>query len=360
MKILHIVEDFSLKSGGLRTVVKSLSSNLNKLGYQSFILSSDCEIEDNIFLVKAKNKWLYSKEWGIKLKEILHQYGINIIHIHGVWLYPQYLGSKYAIRNKIPMVVSAHGMYQPWLWKKNTLVKTLYFNFLVKKWFSKASCIHSITDEETENLRKLFKSNQFIEIPNLISFDDEEQFLDIRKESILYLGRLNETKGIDILIKAFSKIENKSIKLQIAGGINSYKNTLEKLAESFEINERVEYLGEVKGTSKVNLIKKAWIMASPTHSDVIGMVNLEAASLKTPMITTHATGLKQEWNINGGKLINPNEKELVIALNEALSWSLNERLAKGAQLFSYAKQHYSWSERLKDWDSLYKKLKKNE
>jgi hypothetical protein len=63
MKILHIVEDFSVKSGGLRTVILNLDFYLKKLGHKSYILASDKEYSDDIFVVKAANKWLYSREW---------------------------------------------------------------------------------------------------------------------------------------------------------------------------------------------------------------------------------------------------------------------------------------------------------
>ena len=60
MKILHIVEDFSIKSGGLRTVIKNLDFHLKKLGHDSFILAYDKEKNDDVFVLNATNKWLYS------------------------------------------------------------------------------------------------------------------------------------------------------------------------------------------------------------------------------------------------------------------------------------------------------------
>ena len=360
MKILHIVEDFSLNSGGLRTVIKNLDFHIKSLGYKSYILASKKEIEDDIFLVKSNNKWLYSKNWILSIDSIVNKYGIEIIHIHGVWLYPQLIGAKYAIRNKIPLVLSAHGMYQPWLWKKGTLKKKIYFYFLSKKWFSKASVIHAITPDETQNLKLHFQKNIFIEIPNLISMNTEKEQVLNTKKYVLYLGRLNKTKGIDLLIKAFSQIENQTVKLKIAGGFNHYKEELESLVKSLNLTKQVEFLGLVKNEIKNDLIRNSWVMVSPSHSDVIGMVNLEAASFKTPVITTFKVGLKKEWNTNGGKLINPNIEELKNALIEVFSWTVEERNTNGKHLYDFVKQHYSWNLRLKDWRNLYEIAVKNE
>jgi glycosyltransferase involved in cell wall biosynthesis len=360
MKILHIVEDFSVKSGGLRTVIKNLDFYLKKLGHNSFILASNKEKNDDIFVVKSTNKWLYSTEWKTKISKIIDEHKIELIHIHGAWLYPQYIGAKMASQKKIPMVLSLHGMFQPWLWKKGRLKKKLYFYLVSKKYFFKAATIHSITSQETKTIKGFFKRSNVVEIPNLITIDKVNEECNISDKKIVYLGRLNKTKGIDLLIKAFSIINNQDIKLVIAGRFNAYKNELEILIDSLNIKEKVEFLGEVKGEEKIKLIQTAWVMASPTYSDVIGMVNLEAASLKTPIITTHITGLNENWNTNGGRLINPNVEELAKALKETLNWSLEERLAQGELLFKFVKTAYSWEHRLKDWESLYKKAIVNE
>jgi len=354
MKILHIVEDFSLNSGGLRTVIKNLDFYLNSLGHKSYILSSNKENEDNIFIVKTVNKWLYSNKWVRTIDLLVDKYKIEIIHIHGVWLYPQFIGARSAVKKNIPFVLSPHGMYQPWLWKKGTLKKKLYFHFLSKKWFSKAALIHTITPNEKKNLEQYFKKNKLVEIPNLISMNIEREQVLNKDKYILYLGRLNKTKGIDLLIKAFSEINNQDVKLKIAGGFNEYKSELEILVDSLNLKSKIEFLGLVKSEIKKQLISNAWVMVAPSYSDVIGMVNLEAASFKVPMITTYNVGLKKEWVENGGKLISPNVKELKNALIEVLNWNIEERIKNGEQLFNFVKQNYSWKSRLPDWINLYK------
>ena len=360
MKILHIVEDFSVKSGGLRTVIKNLDFYLKKVGYNSFILASDKENDDTVFVVKASNKWLFCSQWKKKILSIVDAQNIDLIHIHGAWLYPQFIGAKIASQKKIPMVLSLHGMFQPWLWKKGTLKKKLYFYLLSKKYFAKAKIIHSITQEETATIKSFFYNNVILEIPNLIAVDTINEEVKISNKNIVYLGRLNKTKGIDLLINAFAKIQNNEIKLIIAGRINAYKTELESLVKKLNIEDKVTFIGEVKDVQKRKLIQSAWVMASPTYSDVIGMVNLEAASLKTPMITTYKTGLHKDWNINGGRLIHPNVTELKSALEEALNWSLEKRNAQGELLFNFVKKEYSWENRIKDWELLYKKAINNE
>ena len=95
---------------------------------------------------------------------------------------------------------------------------------------------------------------------------------------------------------------------------------------------------------------------APSHSEVVGMVNLEAAIFKTPVITTFQTGLKNEWSNNGGILVNPNVKEIEFALHTALNWTLEERNKNGEKLRDFVLKEYSWQYRFNDWIKLYKSM----
>ena len=125
------------------------------------------------------------------------------------------------------------------------------------------------------------------------------------------------------------------------------------MAEELNIEERIEFLGLVKGDEKIKLIKNAISLVAPSFSEVVGMVNLEAAILKTVVITSRQTGINPKWNENGGLLINPNVIEVTTALEKVLSWSDNERIINGEKLYKFVKLNYSWSNRFQDWMKIY-------
>lgn len=358
MKILHILEDYSIKSGGLRTVVKNLHEKLIKENNKSFIISSFKEMEDEIYHIYNKNIWLYSSEWNATLFRIWKEQKIEFFHIHGVWMYPQYIAAKFAIKNNIPFVLSPHGMYQPQTWIKSTLKKKIYFHLLTKSLFSKASIIHTITEEETKTIKELFSKNKTVEIPNLINdIEYLEKASDFSNKYVLFVGRLAEIKGIDLLIKAYGEINPEGFKLKIAGEINDYKEKLQLLVNSLNIQDKVEFLGLISGNKKNRIFNNAFVLVAPSYSEVIGMVNLEAAILKTPVITTHQTGLKKQWSENGGFLINPSKEELVNILKDVFKMSIYERNLKGDMLYKFVKKEYSWESKYKDWHCLYQQLK---
>ena len=358
MKILHILEDYSLNSGGLRTVVKKLHDKLVYENHRSYIISSNKEDDDNIYkVIKSNNPWLFSKEWVFILDKIYNEEKIEIIHIHGVWMYPQFIAAKFAIKHNIPFIMTPHGMYEPWLWSKSKFKKQAYFKFISKPVFSKANLIHTITEQETKNIKRFFPKTPIIEIPNLIDKNEyNAENYSSSEKYVLYVGRLDPKKGIDILIKAFGSIRPKGFKLKIAGRFNGYKIELEKLIKEFEIEDKVEFLGLIKGENKISVFQNAFVFVAPSHSEVIGMVNLEAAILKTPVITTYQTGLKKQWERNGGYLINPNVDELTNTLKEVFKLSLEERNKKGQLLYEFVLKEYSWEYKTEDWIRSYRSL----
>lgn len=358
MKILHVLEDFSLSSGGVRTVVEDLHKRLIENNITSNIITPCAEDYDKVVLVEGgDNPWKYSKNIKQKLISLHEKKEINIIHIHGVWMFPQFYAAKFAHKNNIPYIISCHGMYEPWLWSKGTIKKKTYFNLISKPIFKKANYIHAITNDESLNLRKLFPNTAIVEIPNLIdSTDVNADSTNTDEKYILYLGRIDEKKGIDLLINAYARIKPKGVRLKIAGEFNAYKTQLEGLVKSLQLEDHVDFLGMVIGKEKIDLFKNAFVFVAPSHSEVVGMVNLEAAILRTPVITTHQTGLDKAWSDHGGILVNPLIDEIENALKVALDWTIEERNENGKNLRSFALKKYSWQNRFKDWEKLYKEL----
>ena len=358
MTIVHILEDFSFQSGGIRTVLRDLHMRLLNASINSIIVAPKFEQSDSITKISGGGRaWCYSSELLEKLNEIYSEEKKIIIHIHGVWMYPQYASAKFAYKNKIPYVVSCHGMYEPWLWTKGTMKKKLYFNLLTKSIFSKANFIHAITEDESLEIKKLMPKAKTVEIPNLIDFQDQRcRPQEYKEKYVLSLGRLDEKKGIDILLKAFSNLDHNNINLKIAGEFNEYKKVLDNIVSILNLQDKVQFLGMVKGDAKAELFRNAFVFAAPSRSEAIGMVNLEAALYKTPVITTYQTGIDKDWQNNGGFLINPAEQELTVALKKAINLTLEERNDRGKKLHDFVLKKYSWENRFFDWIKLYESM----
>jgi glycosyltransferase involved in cell wall biosynthesis len=347
--IYHIVEDVSRASGGVRTVVKDIQTQFP----DSKILTT-VKDQDDLDIQEFSNKgpWLYSSDL------IAHLNGLastSIFHIHGVWMHAQYAAAKTAAKSNIPFVLSPHGMYEPWLWKEGRLKKKLYFKGVSSSAFAKARYIHAITPEEQKNLQKLFPKTEVVCIPNAIEIEEMVERNAPSRPYFLFLGRIHPKKGLELLIDVFASLKTLDFDLKIAGPENAYTSQLKEKVKQLK-DSRIEFLGAVRGQEKKQIFRNAYVFVAPSYSEVVGMVNLEAAMMGTPVITTHQTGLLNKWSHNGGILINPNREELRNAMVNASKWTNQERDTAGKKLREFVIKEYSWKVNKPKWEALYNSM----
>lgn len=350
--IYHIAENVSYKSGGVRSILLLLNNYLNNNGLHSNIITNLKEETDNFILFESNKPWFYQKEIKSYLEKLDND---SLFHLHGTYAYSQFISSEVALKKSIPYILSPHGMLEPRVLDKNSLKKKVYLKIILNKIIKNANYLHCITPIEKDNLFKLTNHKNIVEIPNLIDFNSIPNNLEFNPfdDYFLFIGRPDKIKGLELLINSFALLENNSTKLKIVGPETDYTLFLKQLVNNLGLQNKVEFLGAIFNEEKYKLIANARTVVVPSYSEVIGMVNLEASACKTPVITTHQTGLSKEFANNGGVLLNPNLNELKAALQNSLSWNKNERVDRGNLLQKFIFENYSWEKKGYLWSELY-------
>jgi glycosyltransferase involved in cell wall biosynthesis len=140
------------------------------------------------------------------------------------------------------------------------------------------------------------------------------------KEYIFAFGRLETHKGFDILIQAFSKIQNKKIRLFIAGE-GSELFQLKNQAKQILISDRVTFLGRLSAVEIASYSSKASINVIPSKREPFGIVVLEAIASGRPVLATNVGGIPELYKKEFGLLVKPND---VTGLSNAINKILNE------------------------------------
>tara|TARA_Y100000591_G_scaffold124883_1_gene106715 strand:+ start:163 stop:1245 length:1083 start_codon:yes stop_codon:yes gene_type:complete len=140
-----------------------------------------------------------------------------------------------------------------------------------------------------------------------------------RKNYILYVGRVVKEKGLSTLIKAFSKITNKSYKLLIVGD-GDYMNDLKLLINSEGLEKRVILTGWTKNPKKYFLKSKIFVL--PTHFEAFGNVIVEAMHYNLISIVTKNSGGPDEVLLNG-KYGFQFKKNDIYELNKKIEFCIN-------------------------------------
>ena len=132
----------------------------------------------------------------------------------------------------------------------------------------------------------------------------------------------------------------------------AYSAKLKSLVRSLGVEHKVTFPGPVFDPQEKNVLyRHAWAFCAPSQTEVMGLVNLEAASVELPVVTTQETGL-WGWE-GGGVLVHPRVEELSRALEQVFAWSEGERQDRGHRMRQLVERRYPWQAVGPQWLELY-------
>lgn len=175
--------------------------------------------------------------------------------------------------------------------QKKYLVKRKYFVYRLSNLIITNS---KSTALDAEKFHKI-NPRKLKVIPNSV-LDNYNKFSNIiiDQNKILYVGRLHKTKGVDILINAFSIIseKHKQLKLVIVGS-GPKKNCLVELCKKLNIRDQIIFAGKVSKNKVLEEMKSSYATVVPSYTEAFGFTVIEAMSMKTCVIGANNTGIKE-------------------------------------------------------------------
>ena len=227
---------------------------------------------------------------------------------------------------KKQLIVEIHGDWErgPFLSKKRR------FEFFQKKFipvlarisFKNADKIRGVANYLIEEAKKIASDKRYFSFP---TFTDLGLFLkekDIRYDKfIVSVGQLEKVKGIDILIKALSKIEHEfsDFKLIIIGD-GKEKENLKNLSSNLKIQDKIEFKGKLSLKETKDVIKNCYSLVLSSLSEGLPRVLMEAMALGKPVIASNVGGIPEliKENENGFLFEKGNSEELAQKLRVLL------------------------------------------
>jgi glycosyltransferase involved in cell wall biosynthesis len=375
--VLHVTEDHSFANTGITFAVDALMRHLSGMIEQSiFCVGQDAipapdGVDLHCLALHGPGKvWRMPFGGQAELKSLIAK--TEIVHLHGIWMWPQWAAARIATAYGHPVILTLHGMLEPWKWKNQKWLKRLkkrfYWHGLAYPAFRSVQIIHALTLLEASQVMPFFPDQRIKVIPSGLDLASIGQAFSepVHKKPelpyFLFVGRLHPSKGVDQLIRAFARLPQNRFRLRIAGPTQQreqvYADSLPRLAKALGVSDRVEFLGPVQGVGKWRLYQNAWAFCLPTLSEGLSTVVLEAAACATPVITTRASGVVETWEQNGGVLIRQNTDEIASALEKALHWTPSERQQRGEGLRKLVATTYNWESIAPAWQALYQELAK--
>ena len=116
------------------------------------------------------------------------------------------------------------------------------------------------------------------------------------KQVILYVGRIEPLKGIDVLLEAAALLDRSDdIRVLIVGGSpgnDAELDRLKALTTELGIESMVTFTGAIKQNKLPDYYSAADVFVLPSHSESFGLAALEAMACGTPVVVSRVGGLK--------------------------------------------------------------------
>ena len=287
----------------------------------------------------------------------------DIVHIQG---YRHFLFTFVSLLAKfygVPFIVQPRGSLTHHLGRSG--LKRLYDKVLGRFLLKAAAGGVALSDEETQqfiaqgvhpnNIRKIlnpFDPNICLNLPGGKHFR-EKHGIGEHESVVLFLSRIHEKKGLDLLIEAFAKMNRRDVRLCVVGPDDGHLSRVKQLAQELDVSPSILFVGPLYGQDKFDAYCAADIYVLPTRGyEGLPTVILEAAYAGIPIVVTRNTEIADLIDGVAGISIDYNVDALIKALEKLLN---NESLRKkyGESAKNLIREKFNIEEALDRFESFY-------
>jgi glycosyltransferase involved in cell wall biosynthesis len=257
----------------------------------------------------------FNKRMDKLYKEIVKKEGkVDIIHAHSAFwggIAAAYISKKY----NIPLVITEHSSLKYAKYCKESYKKYIF------ETYEKADVLIAVGNALKNELQE-YVSRPVEVVFNMVDLglfniqgDSDENLRDQEAFKFFSCGYLEEGKGMDYLIKAFTKaFKGEKVTLRI-GADGSLKPVLQKLIEDLNMDNQIKLLGALSREEVSKEMKACDVFALASEYETFGVVYIEALACGKPIIGTDNGGAEDIIREDNGIIA---KKKDVEALAKAL------------------------------------------
>lgn len=270
----------------------------------------------------------------------------DIVHIQE-YRFLFFFSLLYKIFSKKIFVFQPQGMF--FHTKKKVALKDFLYDKVFLSLFTVFDAVIGVNKHEYARLKnsKIQRLNKKVHLVKLgvsYSFFARGEKKNITDNTLLYLGRISQNKGLDMLFNVLSEIAGLDYKLRIIGeGEESCIGNLKVLASNLKISDKITWLGRLSDENVFGELTEAKFLLIPSKYEGFGLVLLEAMASRTVAIVNKIDVFCDiiENSINGFILDFTETKKSAMELERIVNIPLGEVEKIGRKAQDMAKS-YDW------------------
>ncbi len=361
MIVIHYIPSIDISSGGTAAYMQLLAKELGKLVDLHVVTHGS---RNPVTIENAVLHYMDSSLFGGMKREftaLLDEIRPDVVHVNGCWMPQCALAQRWAQRMGCKVVLTPHGMLEPWIVRRHYYTRKMPALWLYqKRAVVMADCLHATAESERDNILKLGYNTNVEVIANGVDVESivmKQSWKRTRK--ILFLSRVHVKKGIELLIEAAARLKNELnlYEVTVAGeGDADYIDELKAGTVSVGLDGMVRFVGGVYGEKKWAVLRDADVLVLPTFSENFGIVVAEALACGTPVITTKGAPWSDLAAWKCGWWIERDVDALVEAMKGFLALTDDERRRMGLNGRRLVEAKYSSRRMADDMLGLYRRL----
>ena len=163
MKIVHYIPSIDRTAGGTSTYMQVLAKGLGEIAEVHIIThaSENPLVMENCKVYYVHNYQPLSYSWNTSIAFLLDEIGPDVVHVNCCWMPACAAVQRIAQKRGYKVVLTPHGMLEPWIIKRHYLTRTVPALWLYQKAaVQRADCVQATAESERDNLLKLgYNSN---------------------------------------------------------------------------------------------------------------------------------------------------------------------------------------------------------
>ncbi|MHB8644063.1 MAG: glycosyltransferase [Gaiellaceae bacterium] len=373
MRVLHIVPGLAARGGGVSASVIDLALGLQHIGVETTVFTTDlagpahaspsrpvrfdelpagaAELDIRAFRSIPPRRLAVSIALGRAVRNDMHRF--DVVHIHSLWLQPQFTAARAARRHGVPYIVAPHGMLDPYLRSRGRGRKALMSAIVQRRMLDGAAFIQFTTDDEARLAADVLPAVPRAIVPNPISWDAFQQPAEVsgfRREKlrghtgpvVMSLGRISRKKGLDILVRAFAitaRTHTDALLAIVGPDDDGLRPELELLARTLGMQDRVVFTGIAEREERLAALAAADIFALPSHTENFGVAVVEALASGLPTVISPAVNIAPDLLRARAGVVAETTPEAFAAELDALLANEGRRVDLGTRAREFARRY---------------------
>jgi glycosyltransferase involved in cell wall biosynthesis len=296
---------------------------------------------------------------------------IDLLHLHGLWMYCSVATRRWALRTGKPYLISPHGMLDAWALRnsgrKKQIARALYENDNL----GHAACLHALCEPEQQAIRDCGLTGPICIIPNGVDPAPDVRpappewryALPPQALVLLYLGRLHPKKRVLELLRAWHLAGDSNSggasawHLVIAGpGPADYVQVLRDCIAQLGLASRVRLIGPQYGAAKQATLAAADAFILPSVSEGLPIAALEAWAWGLPALLTPYCNLPLGFGAGAALQIETDPAGIAAGLRALFALSEAQRREMGRNGCHLVSARFSWTGVAAEFNAVYRWL----